>query len=94
VVDPDALTDLAEAQDWYDERQEGIGQELHDEVATALSRIRSDPGIGARYRDTAFRFYNLGRRHCSRKAPAELLAQAKAVKFRIDLQNGRFRQGP
>ena len=43
------------------ELNEAMGLELHDEVVAALGRIEADPGIGARYRNTSFRFYRVKR---------------------------------
>jgi toxin ParE1/3/4 len=56
-----ADAELLEAMDWYDDKQEGLGLELMVELKRALVKIENDPGIGARYRNTAFRFFRIER---------------------------------
>jgi len=60
-VDPEAREELDEAIGWYNGRQECLGLELQTEVEAAVRRIRLDPGIGARYRNTAYRFFRVNR---------------------------------
>ena len=60
-VDTEAREELDEAIGWYNERREGLGHELQSEVEAAVTRIRIDPGIGARYRNTSYRFFRVNR---------------------------------
>lgn len=57
----EASAELLDAMDWYDERQYGLGAELMTEVQRAVNKIEHDPGIGARFRNTKFRFYRVDR---------------------------------
>jgi toxin ParE1/3/4 len=61
IIDAEARAELDEAMEWYNDRQQGLGLELQHEVEAAISRIRVDAGIGARYRNTAYRFYRVKR---------------------------------
>lgn len=61
IIDEEARAELDDAMNWYNERQMGLGLQLQDEVEAAVQRIRHDPMIGARYRNTAYRFYRTKR---------------------------------
>jgi toxin ParE1/3/4 len=61
ILDEEAQKELNEAIDWYNDRQQRLGHELQNEVEEAVDRIRLDPGVGARYRSTAYRFYRVKR---------------------------------
>lgn len=61
ILDSEARAELIEAEAWYDDRQFGVGLELHEEVDAALLRIQNDPGVGARYRNTDYRFFRVRR---------------------------------
>ena len=61
VIDSEARDELVGAKEWYNDRQPGLGLELQNEVEAAVDRIRRDPQIGARYRNTAYRFYRVRR---------------------------------
>ncbi|HEX5105980.1 MAG TPA: type II toxin-antitoxin system RelE/ParE family toxin [Pirellulaceae bacterium] len=61
TLDADAEAELDDAIAWYNRRDPGIGLELEDEVRAAISRIEQNPGIGARYRNTDYRFYRVKR---------------------------------
>lgn len=43
IVRPEAEDDLAEAVNWYDEREPGLGAALVVEVGRALNRIAANP---------------------------------------------------
>jgi toxin ParE1/3/4 len=58
IVHREAKEELDEAIGWYNDKQDGLGLDLQEEVETAVARIEHDPGIGARYRNTDFRFYH------------------------------------
>jgi toxin ParE1/3/4 len=45
IVKPEAETDLAEARDWYDGRQPGLGNELLQCVGEAFDRLRRSPTL-------------------------------------------------
>ena len=61
VLHRETREELDEAIGWYNDTQDGLGLDLHDEVEAALSKIERDPGIGARYRNTPYRFYRVKR---------------------------------
>jgi len=44
-VRPEAARDLADAADWYEERQPGLGHRFLDEVAAAFSAIAEAPSM-------------------------------------------------
>jgi toxin ParE1/3/4 len=56
-----ARAELDDSIEWYNERREGLGLELHEEVSAALARIEADPGVGARHGNTRFRFFRVRR---------------------------------
>ena len=43
---PDARAELAQAYEWHEERQEGLGLEKLDQVDLQFERARDLPGIG------------------------------------------------
>jgi toxin ParE1/3/4 len=61
ILDEEAQKELNEAIEWYNDRQQRLGLELQNEVEEAVDRIRLDPGVGACYRNTAYRFYRVNR---------------------------------
>jgi toxin ParE1/3/4 len=61
IFDREAKAELDDAIGWYNDKQEELGLDLQDEVEKAVARIKRDPGIGARYRNTDFRFYRVKR---------------------------------
>lgn len=61
ILDADAEAELDDAIDWYNRQQPGLGLELELEVRRAIVRIEHDPGIGARYESTDYRFYRVKR---------------------------------
>ena len=61
ILHDEAQAELDAAAAHYDAQRAGLGRQLIEEVATALGKIGSDPGIGARYRNGEFRFYRLDR---------------------------------
>jgi toxin ParE1/3/4 len=60
-IHSEADAELLEAMEWYDEKEFGVGLELMREVQNAVARIETDPGIGARYRDSDIRFFRTER---------------------------------
>lgn len=56
-----AKKELDKAVAYNNRKRPGLGQGLLDEVLAALGKLESDPGIGARYRNTTRRFYRLKR---------------------------------
>jgi len=61
VFDREAKAELDDAIGWYNDKQEELGLDLQDEVEAAVAKIKRDPGIGARYRNTDFRFLRVKR---------------------------------
>lgn len=59
--DHEAKAELDDAIGWYNDKQDGLGLDLQDEVETAVSRVQTDPGVGVNYRNTNFRFYRVKR---------------------------------
>lgn len=57
----EALAELDEAIEWYNQRRDGLGVELHDEVSAAIAKVVADPGIGARHGNSSYRFYRVMR---------------------------------
>lgn len=57
VIHTEAKAEVRKSRRWYDERQEGLGLELLDEIRAALTRIQNDPRVGLRYGDSRYRFY-------------------------------------
>jgi plasmid stabilization system protein ParE len=43
LVRPEAEQDLAAAQDWYEQKRAGLGDEFLDEVAGAMRELADDP---------------------------------------------------
>lgn len=62
VIDPLARDDVAEARDWYDGRQPGLGDEFVQEVNAAVGRFRNQPLVHAP-------FYRTLRRAVLRRFP-------------------------
>ena len=61
ILDEEAQKELHEAIEWHNDRQQRLGLESQNEVEEAVDRIPLDPGVGARYRNTAYRFYRVKR---------------------------------
>lgn len=49
IVHEQAKAELRKSRKWYDDRRDGLGGELLDDVQAALSRIERDPEIGMGY---------------------------------------------
>jgi len=74
-----AMSDLAEAQDWYERQQPGLGDELMAEVSEAFARLETSP--------EAFPIYYRGlRRLLMRRFPYKVfyrVEQAQVIVFRV-----------
>ena len=44
IVGPLAVEDIADAATWYEEQRPGLGDELVDEIITAIRRAQESPG--------------------------------------------------
>jgi toxin ParE1/3/4 len=58
---PQALAEIDEAVDWYNDKRPGLGFEFKEEANRSVAKIEADPGVGARYRSTDRRFFRLKR---------------------------------
>jgi toxin ParE1/3/4 len=61
IVHKDAQAEYDEAVQWYEGQTPGCGADVVAEVNAGLRAIGEDPGIGAQYRNTTFRFYRIKR---------------------------------
>ncbi|MGI8980819.1 MAG: type II toxin-antitoxin system RelE/ParE family toxin [Pirellulaceae bacterium] len=61
IVQREAAVELEEDMVWYEKRQTGLGLDLESEVEKTIARIRRDPSIGIRYRNTQFQFVRVKR---------------------------------
>lgn len=61
IIQPAAAEELREDMDWYDKRQFGLGLDLESEVERTIERIRRDPSIGMRDRNTPAQFVRVKR---------------------------------
>jgi toxin ParE1/3/4 len=48
VVRPDAQSDVAEAAEWYEVRQEGLGSEFREAVIQVLDALADNPLVNCR----------------------------------------------
>jgi len=48
-VEPEALQDIQDGIDWYNEQQTGLGRKFHTEVKTFFKKLRSNPFFQIRY---------------------------------------------
>jgi len=42
-IEPEALEDIQESIDWYNEQQPGLGHEFHSDVKATFKKIKSNP---------------------------------------------------
>ena len=56
VFQDQATAELDEAAAWYERRKAGLGREFLLSVDEAIHRIRDNPRIGSRYKNTRFRY--------------------------------------
>ena len=56
IFHSEAKSEFDSAMSWYENRQKGLGLELHDEVDIALGSIREKIEIGTLYKSTEYRF--------------------------------------
>ena len=50
VVEPDALQDIQEATDWYNEQLKGLGSRFQKQVVTQVNTLKKNPlGYAIRY---------------------------------------------
>jgi toxin ParE1/3/4 len=61
IIHREAKAELDEAIGWYNDKQDGLGLDLQEEVENAVVRIERDSGVGASYRNTDFRFCHVKR---------------------------------
>ncbi|WP_417613108.1 type II toxin-antitoxin system RelE/ParE family toxin [Owenweeksia hongkongensis] len=48
-IDPEAIEDIQNGIDWYNEQQKGLGRKFHREVKLAFKSIKSNPFFQVRY---------------------------------------------
>ena len=48
-IEPEALEDIQESIDWYNEQQPGLGHEFHSDVKATFKKIKSNPYFQVRY---------------------------------------------
>ena len=48
-IEPEALKDIQESIDWYNEQQPGVGHEFHSDVKATFKKIKSNPYFQVRY---------------------------------------------
>ncbi|RIK76399.1 MAG: hypothetical protein DCC67_13975 [Planctomycetota bacterium] len=46
---PEAVAELREAVEWYDDRRDGLGDDFHDAVSSTLKQIATAPDQSPRY---------------------------------------------
>lgn len=61
VLQSEAKAELRKARLWYEQRQPGLGQDLFDEVLSALEKIERHNLVGLVYENTHYRFCCLSR---------------------------------
>jgi toxin ParE1/3/4 len=61
IIQREAAVELEEDVVWYEKRQTGLGLDLESEVEKTIARVRRDPSIGMRYRNTPFQFVRVKR---------------------------------
>lgn len=70
IVQPEAEADLAEAFDWYERRQPGLGHDFLDEIDRVFARIAEQPILAAQ-------FWREARRVMPRRFPYAVLYVAR-----------------
>lgn len=48
-IEPEAIDDIQEGIDWYNEQQPGLGRKFHEEVKAAFERLQETPFFQVRY---------------------------------------------
>jgi toxin ParE1/3/4 len=79
LVRPEAERDLAQARDWYDRKNPGLGDEFLDEIARAMRELELNPQLPRLY------FLNF-RRVLLRRFPFKLFYQVigdRVIIFRV-----------
>ncbi len=61
IIQREASAELEEDMAWYEKRQTGLGLDLESEVEKTIARVRRDPTIGTRYRNTQIQFVRVKR---------------------------------
>jgi toxin ParE1/3/4 len=61
IIQREATAELEEGMSWYEKRKTGLGLDLESEVEKTIARVRRDPSIGMRYRNTQVRFVRVKR---------------------------------
>ncbi len=61
IIQREAAVELEEDMAWYEKRQSGLGLDLQSEVEKTIIRLRQDPSLGMRFRNTPFQFIRVKR---------------------------------
>ena len=61
IIQQEAAAELEEDMAWYEKRQTGLGLDLQSEVEKTVTRLRQDPSLGMRYRNTPYQFIRVKR---------------------------------
>ncbi|MBC7855729.1 MAG: type II toxin-antitoxin system RelE/ParE family toxin [Pirellulaceae bacterium] len=61
IIQSEATAELEKDMSWYEKRQTGLGLDLESEVEKTIARVRHDPSIGMRYRNTQVQFARVKR---------------------------------
>ncbi len=51
LIEPEAIQDIQQGIDWYNQQQGGLGRGFHTEIKIAFEKLKSNPFYQVRYDD-------------------------------------------